>query len=940
MARYPLLIFTPARWILSCDKIFCEKLHDITSNMTKTDVLIRTKLHLPYIRPELVQRPRLQEKVAQGLHGPLTLVTAPAGFGKTTLIASSIKDCGMKAAWLSLDKKDNQTEHFLQYLIAALQAVSNTIGCEAAQLLGVSQESSPETILTSLINDLDTEDDPIILVLDDYQFLTSSAIHESMTFLLEHCPITFHLVIASRSDPPLPLSRLRARAQMVELRASDLSFTEAEAAQFLNDIMGLQLDTQAVAALEKRTEGWIAGLQMAALSMRDRKDVIGAIAEFSGTNRYILDYLLEEVLAGQPAEIQRFLLSTSILEHITAPLCDAVLERDERKKTSIRILAYLEQANIFLVPLDVERHWYRYHHLFADLLQTRLMQTYSREEINRLHTRAAKWYGRNGYAYEAIHHASLIPDDAWVERLIEQNYMEMFQRRDSASIRAWTGALSSEVILKSPKLSIHEAMSLSWIGRLDEANFLLEKTEEILQTKETTPEIKVLTGHLAYVKSRVTAMQGDFQQAIQLCLTARDHTPSGNQALLGGIGVMLGYGYFLAGDFENAAQVLSETIHSGMAVGAVNTTIGAYCVLARLYALQGQLHQAYQTYQAAEKFVHEMGGRHRGALSIVHVGFAEVLYEWNDLEAALANLKKGLAFIHFWGKADDIAMAYTIHARIQQAQGHVPAAMETIEKAVQVIRSHGVFSEARQAVETAKVRLQLEQGNRVGVNQWVNSLEDESKAGNPFRFENELAHITLARVYITQKKLEDALELLSRLAANARSAGRTGRLIEILILKVLTQHQTGVTESAVRTLEESLTLAEPGGYTRSYLDGGQPIQMLLKQWQRDAPSSSLQEFSRDLLDQFEGETPVVTTSPTSSSNIATRANQALPEPLSPRELEVLASIARGKTNAEIAQTLIVARGTVKAQAASIYRKLDVSNRTEAVARARQLGILS
>ncbi len=876
----------------------------------------------------------------QGLHGPLTLVTAPAGFGKTTLLAACIRECDLRVAWLSLDKNDDQIEAFLRYIISALQSVDDALGGNALQLLADIQQFSPEAVLTSLLNDLDSITEPVILVLDDYQFLSHPAIHKGMRFLLEHCPPSFHLVIASRSDPPLLLSRLRARAQMVELRAADLSFSETEAAQFLNEIMGLQLDAGSIAVLEKRTEGWVTGLQMAALSMRNHQDVHGAIAAFSGTNRYILDYLLEEVLASQPAETQRFLLFTSVLAHFSAPLCDAVLGLEADENPARQTLAYLEQANIFLVPLDMERRWYRYHHLFADLLQTRLKQTFSRAEINTFHQRAACWYQKNGFAYEAIHHASLIPDDEWVERLIEQNYMEMFQRRDSASIRAWTGALSKDVILKSPKLSIHEAMSLSWIGRLHEADFLLKKAEQSLQGKEPTPERKALLGHLAYVQSRVTAMQGDYQQAIQLCHTALKHTLPENQALLGGIGVMLGYAYFLAGDFESAARVLAETIDSGVRVGAVNTTIGAYCVLGRLHALRGQLHQAHQTYQAAEKFVHAMGGRHRGARSIVDVGFAEVFYAWNDLETAQVNIEKGLAAVHFWGKADDIALAHTLKARIQQAQGNAAAANETLEKAVQVIRTHGVFPEARQAVETTKIRLQLDQGDWLGVNHWLNRLDKEVIVGGSLQFEDEQAQIVLARVSLAQKKCGDALDLLSHLAANAQSAGRTGRLIEILILTALAQQQMGETAPALHTLEESLALAEPGGYIRIYLDEGQPVQTLLMDWLRNAQPGSLQALGRFLLAQFDGETMVVKSHQTNAGNTAALANEALAEPLSPRELEVLALIARGKTNPQIAEAFVVARGTVKAQAASIYRKLDVTNRTEAVARARQLGILS
>jgi len=401
--------------------------------MQQADTLIRTKLHLPFTRPELVSRPRLQQQIAQGLRGPLTLITAPAGFGKTTLVASCIAGPGMPIAWLSLDKDDNQAGRFLSYLIAALQEADHTIGSEAARLLAASQQAPTETILTNLINDLDNPHKEIVLVLDDYQFIHSQAVHEEVTFLLEHCPKTFHLVIAARSDPPLPLARLRARDQLVELRATELRFTDPEAAHFLNDVMGLHLDAGAVAALAERTEGWIAGLQMAALSMRDRADKLGFIEGFSGTNRYILDYLLEEVLASQSPEIQHFLLVTSILERLTAPLCDQVVETFERSnvntfKRSNEILEYLERSNLFLVPLDDERIWYRYHHLFADLLRAQLQKSTGDQEVTQYHLRASEWYEQSGSVLDAIYHASLASDIERIERLIEQNYVKMSNR--------------------------------------------------------------------------------------------------------------------------------------------------------------------------------------------------------------------------------------------------------------------------------------------------------------------------------------------------------------------------------------------------------------------------------------------------------------------------------------------------------------------------------
>jgi LuxR family maltose regulon positive regulatory protein len=918
--------------------------------MQNTETLIQTKLHLPFTKKGLVLRPRLRESVLEGLSKPLTLVAAPAGFGKTTLVASCVASCELPVAWLSLDKDDNKAGRFLNYLVAAIQKIDNTIGNEAAQLMKVAQQVSTESVLTSLSNDLETTKREIVLVLDDYQFINNLAVHEQVAFLLEHCPNTFHLVIATRSDPPLPLARLRARDQMVELRVADLRFTESEAVQFMNNVMGLHLDEGAVAVLEERTEGWIAGLQMAALSMRNREDVSGFIEEFSGTNRYILDYLLEEVLSSQSTETQCFLLNTSILDRLNARLCDAVLADDEASKRknadksahsgslisskSSSILEYLERANLFLVPLDDERNWYRYHHLFSDLLRALLQQTLKPREIAALHSRAARWYEQNGLTYEAIQHASLAADDEWVERLIEQNYMEIFQRRDSASVRFWTGNLAREMIFKRPRLCIHTALKRSWLGNLDEADLFLNEAEKRIQEMPATPETPAMLGNLAYVRSRVTAMRGDIRGAIKLGLTARENTPQSNQALLGGIGVMLGYAYFLDGDFSNASQTLIETIQAGKSVSAVNTTIGAYGVLGRLYALQGQLHKSLELYQEADKFINDVGGGILGVVGIVKMGSADVLYAWNDLESAHNHIKQGLELLPLWNKPDDMALAYITLSRIQLAQGNPTSAAETIEKGSQVIHTSSVFSEARDSVETAGIRLRLALGKSLEVGGWISSMEKNLNTEDPYRFENELIHITLARVYIAQKKWNESLGLLSRLEANAQSGRRTGRLIEILILEALAKHKLDESAQALEILAKSLSLAEPEGYIRVFVDEGELMRLLLARWLAHADNSPLRDYAIRLLSHFDVET----------HNVATLREKTSPaehlvEPLSQRELEVLHIIALGKTNQEIAQQLIISPGTVKAHSANIYRKLDVANRTEAVARARQLGII-
>ena len=461
--------------------------------MLKTNSLIRTKLRQPFIRPGLVSRPRLQEQITRGLRGPLTLITAPAGFGKTTLVASCVARCGMPVAWLSLDPNDNQAGRFLTYLIAALQAADNRIGSEAAQLIAGIQQAPPEAVLTSLINDLDSANTEIALVLDDYQLMNNQAVHAEVTFLLEHCPSTFHLVIATRSDPPLPLARLRARSQTVELRAAELRFTEPEAVQFLNDIVGLHLDAGAIAVLEERTEGWVAGLQMASialqshLSTRDRKDIIGFIEGFSGTNRYILDYLLEEVLASQPPEIQHFLLVTSILERLTAPLCDALLASDERPalsgkdeephsglpsfRQSVSVLETLERENLFLISLDDERQWYRYHHLFADLLRARLHQAQP-DLVTRLHIRASAWLEQAGYIPEAIQHLFAAHLDNQAADLIERYGPARWAESD-LSVVQMADSLPRGMLITRPKIGLYQAWLFINQGQIEKALPLL-----------------------------------------------------------------------------------------------------------------------------------------------------------------------------------------------------------------------------------------------------------------------------------------------------------------------------------------------------------------------------------------------------------------------------------------------------------------------------------
>jgi LuxR family maltose regulon positive regulatory protein len=812
--------------------------------------LLKTKLYIPTVPASRVMRSRLIGRLGEAEKHALTIISAPAGFGKTTLLAEWITRTSLPVAWLSLDSGDNDPYRFLSYLVSALEGIHEGVGIEARQIMQSLQLVPSHIILASLMNDLGRLAEPYVLVLDDYQFITEHLVHEAMSYLLDHIPSNMHLVISTRADPPLQLGRLRAHDQMLELRTQDLRFTPEEATEFLNAVMHLDLLTKDIESLESRTEGWVVGLKMAALSIQGRSDAGKFIRDFSGSHRYILDYLVEEVLKRQPAHIQAFLLKTSILEKMSGPLCDALIgEKSERSgEGSLSTLEYLERNNLFLISLDDEQIWYRYHYLFTDLLRTRLQRSLSAAEIAQLHIRAADWHGHNGSALEAIHHASMAADEERVERFVEQNYMELVSRGEQSWLRYWTGKLNKELVYRRPWLCIYEAYSHSWFGELDEADLLLEMAEKRIRSETSNPDTHSMLGFLTYVKSRVTAMRGDLPQAIELCLAAREHVPAGNPALQLDTRITLGYEYFLNGDYANASLVLNETIRSGRAVGAVINTFAASCVLARLYANQGLLKKSHETYMIAAQSIPNASGQHLGVRSLVEMGIADVLYEWNDLDTALSHLKQGLALLSWWGKADDLILAHITLAWIQLAKANNDGAMEALQKALQIIQTSGVFPEARNALDLARVKLWLAQGNTQEASRWITSLRERFGSNKSLRPENELVHIAQARVLIAQKKLDEALGLLVRLEESTHAGNRQGRLIEVLTLKALALQTRGDARNANIALKKSLALAEPEGYMRIFLDEGEPMLKLLKSLRRSKLTPSLKEYVNRLLE--------------------------------------------------------------------------------------------
>jgi ATP/maltotriose-dependent transcriptional regulator MalT len=896
--------------------------------MQKAAPLIRTKLRLPFTRPGLVSRPRLQQQIAQGLCGPLTLITAPAGFGKTTLAASCIATCGFPLAWLSLDKDDNQVERFLQYLVAALNEVDDTIGNEAAQLVASAQQAPPEAVLTSLINDLDSTNREIVLVLDDYQFISSQAVHQALTFLLEHCPYTFHLVIASRSDPALPLTRLRARGQLVELRAADLRFSAIEAAQFLNDVMGLHLDTESVAVLEERTEGWIAGLQMAALSVRDRKDVLEFIADFSGTNRYILDYLLEEVLASQPPEIQHFLLYTSILERLTAPLCDYVVDTLAPStvltfRPSTEILAYLEWANIFLLPLDDERTWYRYHHLFADLLRARLLQAQP-DWVSILHIRASTWLEQKGFISDSIQHLLAAHEIGRAADLIER-YGPAHLVESDPSVLQMADSLPQEMILARPKIGLYQAWLLIIQGHITKALPLLNELAH--QLAGAGPDSgqrwiqTIVASALAFLAPPSSTHGFDPLPDYRLL----EDIPAEELILRNAADFLYGMALGRRGEFDRAVEISLRCIQRE------KTSYGTLAIpslapfLTRIYLMQGRLHAASSLCRDFLDPLKQRGARFIYSSGSMQIDLGEVLYEWNCLEEAEQHIRDGLQANEPWRNIMTDGFGLVALSRVLQAKGDHAGAMQIVEKFETRLKSRSQPVEFQEDLRTIRVRLQLASGDLQNPSHWA----DQIPFSEDFDLHEKRYRLTLARIRLAQGRYAEVENLLAGLIPVFAAGSRIAKQLESNLLLAAAIAGQGRLPEAFGLIESSLALAEPEGYIRVFLDVGAPARELLLAYLSSAnPVHKL--YAQKLLEAF---------SSARKASAPDRQPARLIETLSDRELEVLHLIALGRTNQEIARQLIVAPGTIKAHTASIYRKLDVANRTEAVARGRQLGIL-
>lgn len=876
--------------------------------------LLETKLYVPRARSDFVRRPRLTEALRGGADQKLTVVLAPAGFGKTTLLAGWLASAESATGWVSLDATENEPTLFWAYFVRALQCIRPGVGTLAMAQLTSPKPPAIASVLTTLINEIDAIDADFTVVLDDYHVIDAAPIHGALTFLLDNLPRRMHVVVASRSEPPLPLARLRARGELTELRAADLRFTLDEASAFLKQVMALDLSPDDTASLERRTEGWIAGLKLAALSMKAGGDIAGFVNAFSGDNRYIADYLIEEVLKSEPEHIRRFLLGTAILQRLSAPLCDAVTG----EPGSQQLLEDLERRNLFVVALDDRREWYRYHHLFADVLH-RQSKARDPHATRSFHGRASVWYEEHASPAAAARHALAAEDFERASDLLERTWPENNRSYESAQWLARVKALPETIVRKRPVLTMGYAWALLNSGELEAADTQLRN---VAQSINDDTRFESLTAELAAARVYLAQSRGEVPETLEDATRALELIPESDHAGRATRIALLALSRWGRGELEPAYRTFADALSAMRASGHDLDAVRGTFVLGDIRVAQGRLREALSIYERGLQFASEMALSAVAETDELHLGLSELYREWNDTPTALKHLEtiaQSAERVTYTGNKQRWCTAM---ARVQESRGDLDAALELLNEAEANDRRDPL--PRVRPIPALKARIRIAQGRMHDAVDWA----AKAKLGvdDELTYVREFEHITLARVLLESRG--DAVRLLERLKAAAQAGGRLGSLIEILVLHALAQHASGNLRGALDSLCQALGLAEPEGYLRVFLDEGIRMRELL----RHATARGLAgEYTRRVLAALDApKQPVVP----SGGNTA-----GLLQPLTAREHEILRLIAAGLRNQEIADHLSISAATVKRHIANAYGKLGAGHRTEALARAAQLKLL-
>ncbi|MFN2236477.1 MAG: LuxR C-terminal-related transcriptional regulator [Anaerolineales bacterium] len=889
--------------------------------------ILTTKLYIPPPRPDLVLRPRLFECLQRGLERKLTLISAPAGYGKTTLLSAWISQLNQDVAWLSLDEFDNDIGRFIDYLIAAMQIVEPDLGKTIPKLIDASDAFSANNLITSFINEILITNKDYLFVLDDFHVISERDVHALMIFLIENLPPNLHLMIASRTDPPIQVARLRVTGDLSEIRANDLRFTQNEAVEFFHQLKDYGLDPKDVGTLVEKTEGWITGLQLACISLQNYPNKQAFLRAFAGDDRHIADYLFEEVLGSLPAYIQSFLLDTSILDRLCASLCNAVTGREDSQE----ILSALEQTNLFLIPLDNRRQWYRYHRLFGDLLNLSLKKK-APSTIPALHIRASEWYQNQGFFNLSVTHAIKAEDIKLVEKFVRENTLGMLEIGETKTVDRWLCTLPQDTVQKSLWLTIARGWTLVFSGKIDAAEAALQNLETQIFKDDVDPDqLKRASGQIAALRAYVADLRGDPSLVESCAIEALEKLSEDDLIAKAFSSMMLATAYNRQGDTQRAEVALQDALITSEIRPNSFVAIDSLCMLSGIQRLRGMLYESEATLKRVLDLSFEniaMGNRQFPITGLAYIYLGQIYYEWNRLGEALNSTKQGLDLLEPWGYSDCVIVGLMRLTSIYLAMRDIHQAIEIIRKAKRISDNMPYWMDRVASVEAWVAALN---GDQHLATSWVNAQYDLLQREPEIHL--GLIYRNYTKTIMQQGKYADAAGILRKVAQITQDRGANDRLIRTLTLMALALLGQGDEEEALDHLIRAIELAEPGGYVRVFLDAGEPLYVLLYQ---AAQKGIHPQYCMRILREAEKDAK-------GSIGIMKVGDQEetidMVEPLSEREIEVLKYIAQGFTNQEVAQELVLSLYTVKSHARNIYSKLGVKNRTEAVTRARLLGLL-